>query len=111
MLEGLDWCPIYEEQARWLERPFEDNEIKEVVFDLEGDKASGPDGFSLSFFQACCDVVMKDLLSVFADFYRNGEVCKNMNSNFISLIPKKAKSSKMKDSRPISLTSNVYNIL
>lgn len=62
MLESLEWCPISEEQARWLERPFEEKKIKEAVFNCEGDKAPGPDGFSLSFYQACWDVVKNDLL-------------------------------------------------
>lgn len=65
ILDGLDWYPILEDQARWLERPFEVVEIKKVVFDLEGDKASGPDGFSLSFFQECWETIMDDLLLVF----------------------------------------------
>jgi hypothetical protein len=34
----------------WLEGEFEENEVWEVVRDLNGDKAPGPDGFSMAFF-------------------------------------------------------------
>jgi hypothetical protein len=34
----------------WLERHFEESEVLEVVRDLNGDKALGPDRFSMAFF-------------------------------------------------------------
>lgn len=34
----------------WLEREFEESDVFEVVQTLSGDKASGPNGFSLGFF-------------------------------------------------------------
>ncbi|KAM7528373.1 hypothetical protein LguiB_031783 [Lonicera macranthoides] len=44
---GLDWDPIGLESKGWLERPFEVNEIKAAVDACEGDKAPGPDGFTI----------------------------------------------------------------
>ena len=37
----------------WLERPFEEVEIFEVIKEFNGDKSPGPDGFLMAFFQAC----------------------------------------------------------
>ena len=37
--------------AQWLERKFEEEEVRRAVFDLAGDKAPGPDRFPLAFFQ------------------------------------------------------------
>ena len=36
-----------------LEREFEKEEIIEALKEAEGDKASGPDGFTMAFFQKC----------------------------------------------------------
>lgn len=110
-LEGLEWCTIPEVHASWLERSIEEDEIRQVVFELEGDKALGTNGFSMCFFRICQNIVKDDLLSVFKLFFHTGVVCKSMNSNFITLIPKKERSAKVKDFRPISLTLSVYKIL
>ena len=37
----------------WLERPFEESEIFEVIKEFNGDKSPRLDGFSMVFFQAC----------------------------------------------------------
>ena len=44
-MEGLEFDQIGGMERRWLERRFEKEEILSVVKDLEGDKASGSDGF------------------------------------------------------------------
>ena len=44
-------------EAGWLERDFEEEEVKRVVFKMNGGKVSGPDGFSMAFFQVCWDVL------------------------------------------------------
>lgn len=109
--EGLEWDSILEIEASWLERPFEIEEIKTAVFEMADDKAPGPDGFSMGFFQECWDVVREDLRRVFEEFYNYGVIGKSMNSNFISLIPKKEKCTTVGDFRPISLSTSVYKIV
>ena len=49
-LDGIEFSTITDEEAEWLERPFEENEIVNVVQGCNGDKASGLDGFSLALF-------------------------------------------------------------
>lgn len=39
--------------ARWLQRPFEEEEIKLPVFTSDRDKSPGLDGFLAGFFQDC----------------------------------------------------------
>ena len=53
LLDGLQFSAISDEDAIWLERPFDENEIVDVVKGFKGDKAPGLDGFSLAFFQQC----------------------------------------------------------
>lgn len=52
-VEGLEWNLISNFAAKSLEKPFEEEEIKRVVFSCDGNKAPSPDGFTPSFFQVC----------------------------------------------------------
>jgi hypothetical protein len=52
-LGDLEFETLSEEEAALLEAPFLEKEVKDVIFGMDGDKAPGPDGFSLAFFQAC----------------------------------------------------------
>ena len=52
-VEGLDWSPISEESASRLDSPFTEEEISKAIFQLDRDKASGPDGFTIAVFQDC----------------------------------------------------------
>ena len=54
------------------------------------------------------DIVKSDLHRVFAEFYLKGKIRICINSTFISLVPKKDRSIKVKDFCPISLVSSVY---
>ena len=72
----------------WLERPFEEAEIFDVIQRFHGDKSPCPDGFPMAFFQACWVIVKSDLLGVFHHIYANGQFEKSLNATFITLIPK-----------------------
>ena len=65
----------------------------------------------LVFLQVCLDVIKADLLKVFEEFYRNGNIGVNINSTFISLVPKKNWSVRVKDYRPINLVTSLYKII
>ena len=82
-----------------------------VVKDFEGDKAPGPDGFPMAFFQACWDVIKLYLMEIFQVFFERGQFEKSLNATFISLIPKKSDAVEVKDFRPISLIGGVYKII
>ncbi|XP_030925091.1 uncharacterized protein LOC115952154 [Quercus lobata] len=64
-VEGLEFDQIEEAERGWMERRFENDEIIQVVRNMEGDKAPGPNGFSMAFFQHCWRVVESDVLVVF----------------------------------------------
>jgi hypothetical protein len=65
-LDGLTFDSIGEVEANWLERVFEEGEVFDVVKALNCDEALGPNGFSMAFFQACCDVLKDDIMKVFS---------------------------------------------
>ncbi|RVW33934.1 Transposon TX1 uncharacterized 149 kDa protein [Vitis vinifera] len=110
-VEGLDWSPISEESALRLESPFTEEEISKAIFQLDRDKAPGPDGFTIAVFQECWDVIKEDLVRVFAEFHRSGIINQSTNASFIVLIPKKSLSKRISDFRPISLITSLYKII
>ena len=110
-VEGLEFYQIEGLERDWLERRFENEEIFRVVKELEGDKASGPDGFSMAFYHHCWGIVERDVLTVFEEFYQHSKFEKSLNATFIALIPKKNGASNIRDFRPISLVGSVYKIL
>ncbi len=56
-INGLDFDVISPEERDILERKFETEEVLQVVKDLQGDKALGLDGFTMTFFQHCWSVI------------------------------------------------------
>jgi len=87
MVDGISFDSISESEASCLERAFEE-EVRKVVSVMNGDKASGPDGFSMAFFKAYWDVLSLDIMKVFYYFHARGLFEKSINVSFISLIPK-----------------------
>ena len=110
-MEGLEFDCIGDMERVYLERKFEREEIVQVVRDLEGDKATGPDGFTMAFYRHCWRLVKKDVLAVFDEFFQYCKFEKSLNATFIALIPKKNDASNIRDFRPISLAGSVYKIL
>lgn len=94
-----------------MEKPFEEEVIKEVLFSLAVNFAPGPDGFTMAFLQDCWKIVKADLKDLFREFHMNGKVSQGLNSTFISLIPKKVGANRIQDFRPISLFSQLIKII
>ena len=86
-------------------------EIKTTVFECDGNKAPGPDGFPLIVFQSQWGVVKEDLFKVFKEFYNTGIINGVVNETYICLIPKKTNFSRIKDFRPISLVTSLYKFV
>lgn len=47
----LQWLTV--EESDLMELPFTEEEIKVAVFERDGDKCPGPDGFNLAFLEKC----------------------------------------------------------
>ena len=110
-VDGLDFACIREDKRLSLEREFSKEEVTQVLAEMEGDKAPGPDGFTMAFFQKCWSVVEVDVMAVFEHFHRYSMFEWPLNASFLSLIPKKNNAIDVKDFRPISLVGSVYKLL
>jgi hypothetical protein len=110
-LDELDFDSLEAADASSLEVPFEEREVLKVVKGMNRDKAPGPDGFTMAFFQDCWDVIKSDIMGVLHEFHAHSKFVRSLNATFIALIPKKPGAIDLKDFRPISLVSGIYKII
>ncbi|KAL2224536.1 UNVERIFIED_CONTAM: hypothetical protein Sindi_3021300 [Sesamum indicum] len=79
---------LSEEDASSLLVPFTLADVKQAVFDIDEDKAPGPDGYSSGFFKAAWPIVGHEVSSVVLDFFNTGRLLKQINTTLLALIPK-----------------------
>lgn len=104
ILESLPNDFNMEELEKW---PSE-QEVRDVVFSINPESASGPDGYSSLFYQTCWQIVGSDVLEAVIDFFQGSQVPRGIAATMIILIPKKKNPSTWAEYRPISLC-NVSN--
>ncbi|RVW24909.1 hypothetical protein CK203_079460 [Vitis vinifera] len=71
-IEGLQLNQLNSREAEVLELPFTEEEIHFALMEMKGDKAPGPDGFTMAFWQACWDFVKEEVVDLFKEFYEHG---------------------------------------
>ena len=102
MVDGLPFASTGAAAQAHLERPFELEEVVQVLKDVQGDKAPGPDGYTMAFFQKCWSVLEKDVMDFFGKVHTYCKFEKSLNTTFLSLIPKKVDATNIRDFHPIS---------
>ncbi|KAK4383215.1 hypothetical protein Sango_2797700 [Sesamum angolense] len=81
---------LTDDEARAIIRPVTIDEVKTTFFDIEEDKAPGPDGFSSGFFKAAWPVVGEEVSNAIIEFFKTGRLLKQLNATLLTLIPKNA---------------------
>jgi hypothetical protein len=71
-----------------MDREFTEEEVKNVIDQMEKNKAAGPDGFPMEFYQTCREIVKDDLMVLFRDFHQHIIDQARINYGTIILIPK-----------------------
>ena len=110
-ISGLQLESLDQLDANTLESPFMEEEVFNALLSCNGDKAPGPDGLSMAFWQFAWEFVKADVLCFFKEFYENGKFVKSLNATFLVLIPKKVGAEDLGDFRPISLVGSLYKWL
>ena len=64
-IDGLVFDSLQLADSEALETPFSEEEVLVALSNLSGDKAPGPDGFSLAFWQQCWDFVKLEVMGFF----------------------------------------------
>lgn len=89
----------------------QDEEIKEVTFAINPEKAPGPDGMTSLFYQRFWNKIGQDVCSMVQTFFEKGELYERLNQTNICLIPKTDRPATMAEFRPISLCNVGYKII
>ncbi|KAL6320158.1 hypothetical protein AAG906_004667 [Vitis piasezkii] len=110
-LAGLQCEQLQRLDADALEVPFTEEEVHDALVGCSGDKAPGPDGFTMSFWQFAWDFVKEDVMRFFREFHEHGKFVKRLNTTFLVLIPKKMGAEDLREFRPISLVGSLYKWL
>ncbi|KAK1697578.1 hypothetical protein QYE76_014275 [Lolium multiflorum] len=94
-----------------LDKRFSLEEIKEVIDHMEKNKAAGPDGFPIEFYQHCWDIIKVDIMHVFDDLFEHRIGLERINYGIITLIPKIAEADIIQKFRPICLLQVFFKIV
>lgn len=95
-----------------LQKPFTEDEVRQAINQMPGDKAPGPDGFTGLFYKKWWHIIKADIMAVVNAFYDLRTVSfKILNSANVVLLPKKVGAETVADYRPISLLHGVGKII
>ena len=78
----MEFACLDETKRLSLEREFDKEEIFAVLREVEGDKAPGPDGFTMGYFQKCWSVLEEDVMAFVVDFHESCIFEKSLNATF-----------------------------
>ena len=94
-----------------LDRELSLNELYTALMSLGNGKAPGIDGLPVDFYKSFWPVIGEDLLEVFRDSLRKGQLPLSCRRAVITLLPKKGDLQDLKNWRPVSLLCGDYKIL
>lgn len=94
---------VSNEEYDILTKEFSEEEVKQAIFQMEHNKAPGPDGFPAEFFQVFWEVIKKDLMAMFNDFHKEELPLHSLNFGIITLLPKHKEAKQIQQYRPICL--------
>jgi hypothetical protein len=106
----MDTPQISQEENEFLIGPFTESEVRNTVFQMEHNKAPGPDGFLAEFYQVFWGIIKEDLLPLFDDLHREALDLYNLKFGIITLIPKIHNATKIQQYRPICVLSVSFKI-
>ncbi|PWA72453.1 RNA-directed DNA polymerase, eukaryota, Reverse transcriptase zinc-binding domain protein [Artemisia annua] len=110
-LEGLFYNTINTNEAEQMVMEVSDVEIKAAMFDIDENKAPGPDGYTSKFFKKAWHIVGSDVCLAVKEFFQTGKLLGEMNATLISLVPKVPHPNKVADFRPIACCNVVYKCI
>jgi hypothetical protein len=83
-----DIVQVSHEENELLVKAFTVDEVREAIFQMEHNKAPGPDGFPAEFYQACWEIIKDDLMELFQKFHNGNLPVYSLNFGTIILLPK-----------------------
>ena len=85
--------------------------MKQALFEIQDNKAPGPDGYSSHFFKQSWSIIAEDITSAILDFFRSGKILRQINSTTLCLIPKCEQLQDVTQFRPIACCNVLYKVI
>jgi hypothetical protein len=98
------------EENGLLTAPNSEEEVKKAVFQMEHNKAPGPDGFPTEFYQIFWDTIKSDLLHMFSVSHVGQLELFRLNFGEVILLPKVNEAERIQQYRPICLLNVSFKI-
>lgn len=102
---------VTRDQNLALLRVISKDELEEAINKMAKNKAPGPDGFTIKFYQANWSFMVNDLLDLVEESRCSKRMHHGLNATFLALIPKFGCLDESLGFRPISLCNVLYKIL
>jgi hypothetical protein len=93
-----------------LTAPYSEDEVKKAVFQMEHNKAPGPNGFPAEFYQNFWEVIKEDLLELFSSLHAGQLELFRLNFGEIILLPKVNEAERIQQYWPICLLNVSFKI-
>ena len=87
---------------------FSEKEVKVAIFNMKHNKAPGPDGFPIEFYQKFWSLISKDIMDLFNDFYSGALDLARFNYGVVTLLPKVADANCLQQYRPICMLNVIF---
>ncbi|GKV26106.1 hypothetical protein SLEP1_g35459 [Rubroshorea leprosula] len=110
-LDGMDFKQISQADNEFLTAPFNEDEIKKVIWECDSSKAPGPDGFNFRFMKSMWEDIKTEVIGFVKEFQEQGRLARGSNASFIVLIPKTKNPQRIEEYRPISLIGVMYKVV
>jgi len=91
------------EENDFLTSPFTEKEVRDAIFDMEHNKAPGPDSFPAEFYQKFWEPIKGDHMLMFHSLHKGDLPLFSLNFGIITLVPKVLEANWIQQYRPICL--------
>jgi hypothetical protein len=102
---------VSDEDNENLLRSFSMEELEDVLKDTKSDTAPGPDGIPVLFYKRLWPMIKVPVLQILNGFALGRVDISRLNFGILSLIPKVAGATDIKQFRPIALINVIFKIV
>jgi len=110
-LDAVEFMSLTQEDNLSLIAEFFEKEVKDAVWQCEGSKSLGPDGFNFNFIKKSWEFIKEEFVAALVLFHETGTILRGCNASFIALVPKVRDPVMLEQYRAISLVGTMYKII